>query len=282
MIFDFKKDSILKSNQFFQSDYGDKKKNIFFKTTKNPNLDNFNDKNNKIISELKRDLADDGNKIEGKSNNLVNYNCFFNKKINLPENYIHILISAIDKLKNEGLIEEIENFILLKENEIKENEEKTNSTIATNNNKNYDTAKENDKTNKFKIPKKCENKGCVKKNSKIKRKLYKIEKGTLNNSAIKYLCKQCLEALNKNQYCYYCSFIYHLSTNDKKSWVQCDYCGSWQHVICEEANGTYENILKNNVKGGFKYKCPLCRNCNNNNSIFKKITKKSYEINRFR
>lgn len=110
---------------------------------------------------------------------------------------------------------------------------------------------------------KCQNKACE---SQLK-KIMKVDNPVLHKKlGINYLCKLCVDSYKQNKYCIYCYSIYHSNSDDKKSWIQCDYCPAWvslffikNHVQCEENKGTYKNIMRNNIKGGLKYRCPKCK-----------------------
>ena len=126
-----------------------------------------------------------------------------------------------------GVLEEIEEII--KENEKNNNytgKEKNILDIidvpSSNSNSNSSTKYHINRTDPTK--KQCQNKACESQNKKIS----KVESAILlKKNSIKWLCKVCLDAYKQNQFCYYCYFIYHSSTNDKKSWIQCDFCCCW-------------------------------------------------------
>ena len=45
------------------------------------------------------------------------------------------------------------------------------------------------------------------------------------------VCKTCMEALRKDQFCHFCSQIYFEDdtpiANDDREWIECDQCESW-------------------------------------------------------
>jgi len=102
---------------------------------------------------------------------------------------------------------------------------------------------------------KCENTTCeyayLKKNINVKYTKVKSQKGKTV-----WLCSACLKKYNMRECCLYC--FNSSSQYDGKNWIQCDGCTSWQHIICEESNGVYKDLEKNDVKD-LKYFCPICR-----------------------
>lgn len=72
-----------------------------------------------------------------------------------------------------------------------------------------------------------------------------------------FICKACLDAHNKEQFCYFCHQIYvddeTTTADDDKDWIGCDSCGGWHHIQCEDAYG-FRIVSKN-----AKYYCPKCR-----------------------
>lgn len=113
--------------------------------------------------------------------------------------------------------------------------------------------------------KKCENKICavvVDNPTKIYHAKF------LSSQAFKahslWLCDKCYYAYRLGNYCYYCNVIYRdFSFNqqyyDRKKWIQCDYCQKWQHMLCEEKKGKFENLEELALNSNFKYMCPFCR-----------------------
>jgi len=50
-----------------------------------------------------------------------------------------------------------------------------------------------------------------------------------------FICKTCLDAFNKEQFCYFCQQIYvdddTTTADDDKDWIGCDSCGGWVHFL---------------------------------------------------
>ena len=90
----------------------------------------------------------------------------------------------------------------------------------------------------------------------------------------KNLCKNCFEAVEKGDFCFYCNSIYRDGLNDTLKWVQCDYCSGWEHFDCELQKGKkYANVQELNDEK--HYMCPICINKRNNQkNIDNKIQKK--------
>jgi len=157
---------------------------------------------------------------------------------------LDLLIAASDSLIKEGLLEEVERTI----------NTRTMCGDTYDNSQDLSESFILGKKRPNKLQKKCQNEGCDTKGKTGK--TYKIDK-EIYKCSIDWLCRRCMVALKNKQYCYYCFLIYTTETNDNQSWVQCDYCTSWHHVLCEEGKGKYKNIMRNN--GVKKYKCPHCR-----------------------
>lgn len=122
---------------------------------------------------------------------------------------------------------------------------------------------------------KCENESC---NviTMDKSDIFSVSSRNKNSKYI-HLCKTCHHAHESGQYCFYCGIIYsdnaNSTYNDHRSWIQCDFCELWQHIQCEELNGTYNDISVLNTDPSFKYKCPVCR-CNSQESTLTKSNRR--------
>lgn len=94
----------------------------------------------------------------------------------------------------------------------------------------------------------------------------------------KNLCKSCFEAVEKGHFCYYCNSIYREGLLDTAKWVECDYCGGWEHFYCEIEKGKkYASVQELNDEK--HYMCPICVNKRNSqktldNKIQKKLINK--------
>jgi hypothetical protein len=90
----------------------------------------------------------------------------------------------------------------------------------------------------------------------------------------KNLCKSCFEAVEKGNFCYYCSSIYRDGLLDTAKWVECDYCHGWEHFYCEIQKGKkYAGVQELNDEK--HYMCPICVNKRNSQkNIDNKIQKK--------
>jgi len=103
----------------------------------------------------------------------------------------------------------------------------------------------------------CENPLCKnvfnsnKEKTKIKIKGLKIQE--------KKLCKKCSDSVEKEHFCYYCNSIYRDGMTDNAKWIECDFCGKWEHFDCEISKGKrYANAQElNDAK---QYMCPCCVN----------------------
>ena len=146
----------------------------------------------------------------------------------------YLFLAASDLLIKNGVLDEIVEIIranekiptLPKENDKNfldyELIEASSSISNSNSSTKYHNIKKNSKSKK-----KCQNGACESLNKQVS----KVNCGSLTkNSNINWLCKPCIDAFRENKYCYYCFFIYHSSTNDKKSWIQCDFCPCWVKV----------------------------------------------------
>ena len=113
----------------------------------------------------------------------------------------------------------------------------------------------------------CENVFCSNKD-KYKTKI----KGLKNQE--KNLCESCFKAVEKGHFCYYCSSIYRDGFLDAEKWVECDFCGGWEHFNCEIQKGKkYSGVKELNDEK--HYMCPICVNKRNNQkNIDNKIQKK--------
>ena len=121
---------------------------------------------------------------------------------------------------------------------------------------------DNDNNNNTNEPHKCDNKLCPVIFNKHNTSNIATMK-SLNNKTI-YLCINCFQAFQKEQYCYYCGIIYReyrgkKGFNDNKTWIGCDYCSNWEHVKCEETKGLFKNLSILIRDKQFKYRCPFCR-----------------------
>lgn len=220
-----------------------KNKNIFFKTTK---------KNISLEQKMKKEANNDLKSVECVSfntkENFAEERHFLSKKTKFKENNIDLLLcnyfiyycllniylflAASELLIKNGVLEEIEEIIRSTERNPALGVEKEKNFIelieasSSNSNSNSSTKYHHNKKNS-KIKRKCQNQACESQNKKVSR----IDCGILRKKqSINWLCKLCLEAFKQNKFCYYCYFIYHSSTNDKKSWIQCDYCPSWVFI----------------------------------------------------
>jgi len=80
----------------------------------------------------------------------------------------------------------------------------------------------------------------------------------------KWLCDNCVQAHDRNQFCEFCYQIYLDSVNeasalDGEEWAQCEVsedCGRWVHVQC--LAGKLEKTREMIVAESFKYKCCSC------------------------
>ena len=90
----------------------------------------------------------------------------------------------------------------------------------------------------------------------------------------KNLCESCFKAVEKGDFCYYCSSIYRDGFLDGEKWVECEYCGGWEHFNCEIQKGKkYAGGQELNAESN--YMCPICVNKRNNQkNIDSKIQKK--------
>ena len=90
----------------------------------------------------------------------------------------------------------------------------------------------------------------------------------------KNLCKSCFEAALKGNFCYYCNSIYRDGLVDNAKWVECDYCGGWEHFFCEIDKGK-KYAGGQELNNEEHYMCPICVNKRNNQkNIDNKIQKK--------
>lgn len=128
---------------------------------------------------------------------------------------------------------------------------------------------------------KCENKVCPVYFTK-KTNCYIAKIVSLKNKTLR-LCYQCYQAWKNGQYCYYCGIIYRQyrgtkGFNDHKTWIGCEFCKNWEHVQCEEQKGVFSNLsqlIKKDKR--FKYKCPVCRNKEENTASSRKYSKDESE-----
>jgi hypothetical protein len=234
-------ESYLKNIDFsekFSLGQADKKnKNIFFKTTKkNYQLD----QKIKQISQISSNEQSCSRFIS--KENFQEERQFLTKKTKFKENNIdfllcnyfiyyslniYLFLAASEILIKNGVLDEIEEAIKHAEKigHIREEKEKKFIDLvdadSSNSNSNSSTKFHNNK----KISKrKCQNSVCESQHKKVSRVGSVI---LSKRHGVNWLCKLCLDAYNQNKYCYYCYFIYHSATNDKKSWIQCDFCPFW-------------------------------------------------------
>lgn len=218
------------------------------------NSSNQNQQNNQISLQL-NNQSQINNNYQEEEKSLPRKNIY-------RDNYLDLLIEAYEILKNPKELDEAErNFI-----------EIDTSVLLTESN--YNTGKDSEKNkmislggeifkNGNKICKQCENKACTfvetkKSNLKNWQKIKICGKKTIN------ICPLCYKAYKNKKYCFYCGFIYKdMFSNysvDQKTWVECDYCSTWQHIECEEARGEYKDLSRQiDTNKNFKYMCHFCR-----------------------
>ena len=208
--------------------------------------------------------------------------------------YINLLITTVTNLLNEGKItmkylkEKTENKLNgKKSNGINSSEQSYSPSIKTlgsssrsnkekkniiyDNQSNYNKKGGNTVENFH-----CENPLCKnafnsnKEKTKIKIKGLKIQE--------KKLCKKCCDSVEKEHFCYYCNTIYRDDKIDNAKWIECDFCGKWEHFDCEISKGKrYANVQElNDAK---QYMCPCCVNkrveqTNNDIKLQKKLINK--------
>ena len=163
------------------------------------------------------------------------------------ENYIHLLFNSIERLFNNG---ELTMEYLNESNSNERNEFDLN---------------DNSESNENNFVKKCDNKICTFL-ADDPHKLFqaKFVGSTSYKSKHLWLCEKCYKAYSLGNYCYYCHIVYReyeygTQYDDKKKWIQCDFCLKWHHMQCEEKKGKYENIEELSQNSNFKYMCPFCR-----------------------
>lgn len=90
----------------------------------------------------------------------------------------------------------------------------------------------------------------------------------------KNLCESCFKALEKGNFCFYCNSIYRDGVTDTLKWVECDYCGGWEHFNCEIQKGKkYASVEELDEEK--HYMCPICViKKNNQKNIDSKMQKK--------
>lgn len=167
----------------------------------------------------------------------------------LPENYLDLLINALDKLMSSGEIT------------LDYLNSKTFPKILLD--AEYENISDEDETEK--LTKKCENRMCAH-NVENEADLFyaRFNHSNSNKCENLKLCEKCYDAYKLENYCYYCNSIYrNFQFNeqyyDRKKWILCEYCEKWQHMQCEEKKGIYKNIEKLAMDKNFKYMCPFCR-----------------------
>jgi len=66
------------------------------------------------------------------------------------------------------------------------------------------------------------------------------------------ICKACLDAFNKDQFCYFCHQIYvgdeTTTAADDKDWIGCDSCGGWVKSTLNFSLLTFFRSITFNVK----------------------------------
>ena len=232
--------SIDYSYKFGISNVEKKSKNIFFKTTKKNLFNGQKIKKNSCL-ETKNEVCVTFKAKE----NFQEEKQFLSKKTKFKENNIDLLLcnyfylllfflndlflAASDLLIKNGVLNEIDQIIRANlMNPRLDNEKEKNfldliEASSSNSNSNSSTKYHNIKNNSI-SKKKCQNEAC----ESLNKNILKVSCPSLSKkNNINWLCKLCLDAFKQNKYCNYCYFIYHSATNDKKSWIQCDYCSCW-------------------------------------------------------
>ena len=79
------------------------------------------------------------------------------------------------------------------------------------------------------------------------------------------LCVKCVKSFDSGEFCATCYKSWDFDEGEDREYrkceaqmIQCDYCVSWNHAICDPCVATlqdYQNLMKKNDK----YFCPLCR-----------------------
>lgn len=103
----------------------------------------------------------------------------------------------------------------------------------------------------------CENPLCKHPFSSSKEKVKVKIRGLKTQE--KYLCQKCSDAVEKENFCYYCNAIYRDDMTDGAVWVQCDYCKKWEHFECELNKGKRYSTTQE-LKDVKHYMCPICTN----------------------
>ena len=212
--------------------------NMLINSTSIPDNANNNINNNTNTNSNHNTSSGIENKSEINNNNTIIHNAMPSFK----ESYIDLLITSATQLINNGL-------------DISALSSKKQTPSL------YDSS-DNDNNNNNNEPHKCDNKLCPVIFNK--HNTYNIATmKSLNNRTI-YLCINCFQAFQKEQYCYYCGIIYReyrgkKGFNDNKTWIGCDYCSNWEHVKCEETKGLFKNLSILIRDKQFKYRCPFCR-----------------------
>lgn len=175
------------------------------------------------------------------------------------ENYLDVLLLAVDLMleQKEVTMEMLEN-----PNPNPQNQNQSDDSSLNESNTLNMTSKSKKRKRSINL-RKCENKTCtiIEPKKGVNSHWHKIK---LSDKKILSVCSLCFMAYKQGHYCYYCSLIYkdsHCNPNaDSKQWVQCDYCHTWHHVLCEETRGgAYKDLSKQLKDVSFKYKCPNCR-----------------------
>ena len=104
-------------------------------------------------------------------------------------------------------------------------------------------------------PKICENPLCKNIVNSNKVKIKTIIKGLKIQEKI--LCENCISAVEKCQFCFYCNLIYREKLIDNAVWIECDYCHKWEHFNCEIQKGK-RYYKKEDLQKIKNYMCPLC------------------------
>lgn len=219
--------------------YSDKR--TFFQTTKKAHRNSHSKKKLKFFAtKNEKEQVENEEKTE-------------KKRRTVPDNYLHLLIEAADKLMENGNI----------------TMDYLNSKTLPKLYFDLDYDKFSDEEESEKYTKKCENRMCA---VNVENELDLINARFTHSNSYKYenlkLCEKCYEAYKLENYCFYCNAIYrNFQFNeqyyDRKKWILCEYCEKWQHMQCEEKKGVYKNIEKLALDKNFKYMCPFCRNENN-------------------
>ena len=109
-------------------------------------------------------------------------------------------------------------------------------------------------------PKICENPLCKNIVSSNKEKIKTVIKGLKTQEKI--LCDNCINAVEKCQFCFYCNLIYREKLSDTAVWIECDYCHKWEHFDCELQKGK-RYFKKEDLQKVKNYMCPFCLYKNN-------------------